>query len=255
MFRNQYDTDVTTFSPQGRLHQIEYAQEAVKQGSAVVGVRNNNYALLATLKRTTSDLASTQKKLFKIDDHVGMAIAGLTADARLLSKYMRTECLNYKYVYESPLPLSRLVLRVADKHQIATQRVSKRPFGVGLLVIGYDELGPHLYETSPSGDYWEYRAMAIGARAQSAKTYLEKVFETFDNCSLDQLCKHAILALRETVAALKDIDLSSKNCALAIVGKDMDFTIYEDEEIIPYLDAIQTSSSDQMDGNVEVASA
>ncbi|GJQ12526.1 hypothetical protein GpartN1_g4317.t1 [Galdieria partita] len=248
MFRNQYDTDVTTFSPQGRLHQIEYAQEAVKQGSAVVGVRNKNYAVLATLKRTTSDLASTQKKLFKIDDHVGMAIAGLTADARLLSKYMRTECLNYKYVYECAMPLSRLVLRVADKHQIATQRVSKRPFGVGLLIIGYDQQGPHLYETSPSGEYWEYRAMSIGARAQSARTYLEKLFETLDSCSLDQLCRHAILALRETVTALKDIDLSTKNCALAIVGKDMDFTVYEDEDILPYLDVIQTVRSQEMDG-------
>jgi len=248
MFRNQYDTDVTTFSPQGRLHQIEYAQEAVKQGSAVVGVRNKNYAVLATLKRTTSDLASTQKKLFPIDDHIGMAIAGLTADARLLSKYMRTECLNYKYVYECPMPLSRLVLRVADKHQIATQRVSKRPFGVGLLIIGYDQQGPHLYETSPSGEYWEYQAMSIGARAQSARTYLEKVFETLDNCSLDQLCRHAVLALRETVAALKDMELSTKNCALAIVGKDLKFTIYEDEDVLPYLDVVEAASLQPMDG-------
>ena len=56
--------------------------------------------------------------------------------------------------------------QVADKHQVSTQRSWKRPFGVGLLVGGYDVSGPHLYNTCPSGNYYEYKAMAIGARAQ-----------------------------------------------------------------------------------------
>ena len=71
-----------------------------------------------------------------------------------------------RYVYESSLPVGRLVRQVADKHQISTQRSWKRPFGVGLLVGGYDVSGPHLYNTCPSGNYYEYKAMAIGARAQ-----------------------------------------------------------------------------------------
>lgn len=51
MFKNQYDTDVTTWSPQGRLFQVEYAEEAVKQGSASVGVTSNTHVVLASLKR------------------------------------------------------------------------------------------------------------------------------------------------------------------------------------------------------------
>ncbi len=83
-------------------------------------------------------MSSYQKKLFKIDEHIGIAIAGLAADARVLSKYMRNECMNHKFVYDSPMPVSRLVLKVADKAQICTQSYSKRPYGVGLLVSGYD---------------------------------------------------------------------------------------------------------------------
>jgi len=63
MFRNQYDTDVTTWSPAGRIHQIEYAMEAVKQGSAAVGLKSNTHVVLATLKRATSELSSFQKKV------------------------------------------------------------------------------------------------------------------------------------------------------------------------------------------------
>merc|ERR1712010_175770 len=163
MHRNQYDTDCITWSPQGRIHQIEYACEAVKQGSVCVGLRSNTHAVLATLKRSASELASYQQKIFKIDDHIGIAIAGLTADGRVLSRYMRQECMNHRYVYEQPLPTGRLVQRVADKSQIGTQRSGKRPYGVGLLIIGCDDQGPKLYNTEPSGVYNEYYAMSIGS--------------------------------------------------------------------------------------------
>lgn len=49
-FRNQYDNDVSTWSPQGRIHQVEYAVEAVKQGSAAIGLRSKKYAILLALK-------------------------------------------------------------------------------------------------------------------------------------------------------------------------------------------------------------
>ena len=96
----------------------------------------------------------------------GISISGLTADARSLCKYMRTECLQHKYVYESPVTVQRLVVDVADKCQGCTQGASGRPFGVGLLIAGVDQTGPHIYYNCPSGNYYEYKAMTIGARSQ-----------------------------------------------------------------------------------------
>ncbi|CAK9178502.1 unnamed protein product [Ilex paraguariensis] len=118
MFRNQYDTDVTTWSPAGRLFQVEYAMEAVKQGSAAIGLRSKTHVVLASVNKANSELSSHQKKIFKVDDHIGVAIAGLTADGRVLSRYMRSECINYSYSYESPLPVGRLVVQLADKAQV-----------------------------------------------------------------------------------------------------------------------------------------
>ena len=108
----QYDTDVVTWSPQGRIFQVEYAMEAVKQGSVAVGLKNSSFAVIATLKRAPSELSSYQRKIFKIDDHLGIAISGLTADGRILCRYMRNECLNHRYVYESAMPVGRLVRQV-----------------------------------------------------------------------------------------------------------------------------------------------
>lgn len=121
MFRNQYDTDVTTWSPAGRLFQVEYAMEAVKQGSAAIGLRSKTHVVLACVNKANSELSSHQKKIFKVDDHIGVAIAGLTADGRVLSRYMRSECINHSFTYESPLPVGRLVVQLADKAQVSKQ--------------------------------------------------------------------------------------------------------------------------------------
>jgi len=234
MFRNQYDTDVTTFSPAGRIHQVEYAMEAVKQGAAVVGLRSKDWVVVASLKRAPSDLASYQKKIFKIDNHMGVASSGLIADARVLCQYMRTECLNHKFVYETPMQTGRLVAQLSDKAQVYTQKAEKRPYGVGLLVAGFDKTGPHLYQTSPAGVYYEYKAQAMGARSQSAKTYLEKHFETFEKCSLDDLIRHALIALKGTSQG----PLTSKNVAIGFVGKNTAFTIREDDDIKAAVSAV-----------------
>ncbi|KAF9045964.1 20S proteasome subunit [Hymenopellis radicata] len=216
MFRNTYDSDNTVFSPQGRLHQVEYAVEAVKQGSAAVGLRSKTHAILLALKRSAGELASYQQKMFRIDDHIGIAIAGLTSDARVLSNFMRQQAMSSRMIFNRPVPVNRLVSSIADKAQVNTQEYGRRPYGVGFLVIGEDQSGPHLYEFSPSGNSYEYYAMAIGARNQSAKTYLEKHYESFADCSLDDLIRHGLHALRETLQ--QDKELNVNNTSIGIVG-------------------------------------
>ncbi len=114
------------------------------------------------------------------------------------------------------MPISRLVVDIADKQQVQTQISSGRPYGVGLLVAGFDETGPHLYETDPAGQYFEYYGHAIGARNQAAKTYLEKKFEEFPECKVNDLIEHGINALKETVRT-KDLKLTTDNTSVVVV--------------------------------------
>ncbi|QRW05541.1 20S proteasome subunit [Ceratobasidium sp. AG-Ba] len=246
MFRNTYDSDNTVFSPQGRLHQVEYALEAVKQGSAVVGLRSKTHAVFLALKRSPNELASYQKKILRIDDHCGVAIAGLTSDARVLSNFMRQQAMSSRMLFNRPIPVNRLVSSIAEKAQVNTQEYGRRPYGVGFLVIGQDQSGPHLYEFSPSGNSYEYYAMSIGARSQSAKTYLEKHYESFTDASLDELIKHGLHALRETLQ--QDKELNVKNTSIGIIGpasqheknvrSDGSFRIQEGEPIQPWISSM-----------------
>merc|ERR1719312_1610030 len=210
--------------------------EAVKQGSATVGLKSNTHAVLVALKRASSDLSSHQKKILPIDDHVGISIAGLTADARSISRWMRAECLNSRYSHDTPLPVSRIIADFGNKMQICTQRYGKRPYGVGLLVAGYDDNGPHIYQTCPSANYYDCKAMAIGARSQSARTYLERKLDELADVTRDELIRHALRALRDTLP--NDVELTNKNCSIAVVGKGEKLAIYDDDDVSPFLEGL-----------------
>lgn len=179
---------------------------------------------------------------------MGIGISGLIADARVLAHHMRGECLNHKYVFDSNMPIQRLVTQVSDKAQVFTQTNNKRPYGVGLLVVGVDKTGPHLFQTQPSGNFGEYHAMAIGARAQSAKTYLENNFDTFDDLKLEELIKHALTALKST----SQEKLTARGISLGYVGTNTPFTLLDDDDISPYLDEVQagddSDDDDEEDG-------
>lgn len=242
MFRNNYDNDSVTYSPTGRLFQVEYALEAIKQGSAAVGIASSSHVVLVALKRNVEELGSYQKKIIKVDDHMGIALAGLAPDARVLSNYLRKQAMNSKLVFNRPLPTSKAVLLIADKAQENTQLYGSRPYGVGLLVAGWDETGAHLYEFQPSGSVLEYFGTAIGARSQAARTYLERNLDTIRSCDqIEDLIVHGLSALRDTLS--QDMELTIRNTTVSVVGKDKSFTVYDDEDVQQWLSKLDSTSN------------
>ncbi|PSK57801.1 hypothetical protein B9Z65_9003 [Elsinoe australis] len=234
MFRNNYDNEATTFSPQGRIFQVEYAQEAVKQGSVVVGLVSKTHSVLAALKRNAEELSSYQKKIIPVDAHYGVALAGLASDGRVLSNFMRQQSLSSRLTYDRPILLSEITSRIGDRAQSSTQNYGRRPYGVGLLIAGVDSLGVHLFEFSPSGITQEMQASAIGARSQMARTYLERHLDDFEGSSREELVKHALRALKESLS--QDKELTVDNTSVGVAGIDEDFKLYEHQEISEWLE-------------------
>ncbi len=111
--------------------------------------RSKTHVVLAALRRSPNEFASYLNKLFKAGDHMGVAIAGLTADARTLVKHIRTEALEHEFTYSSNIQAGRLASELADMLQRCTQSYVRRPYGVGLLIAAWDATGSHLIEISP----------------------------------------------------------------------------------------------------------
>eukprot|EP01055_Gregarina_sp_Pseudo9_P002291 Gregarina_sp_Pseudo_9__2290@NODE_2611_length_937_cov_122_427617_g2394_i0_p1_GENE_NODE_2611_length_937_cov_122_427617_g2394_i0NODE_2611_length_937_cov_122_427617_g2394_i0_p1_ORF_typecomplete_len245_score36_52Proteasome/PF00227_26/4_9e42Proteasome_A_N/PF10584_9/1_3e10_NODE_2611_length_937_cov_122_427617_g2394_i095829 len=236
MNRNVYDTDCVTWSPQGRIFQIEYAAEAVKQGTCVLGVKNKTHVILCALRRSVSKLAQYNSKIMKIDDHCGVTFSGITADAVLIVQDLRKRCMISKYEIDSPAPVEMLVEHLSRISQKNTQENGKRPYGVGLLVSGFDNTGAHIFETTPSGDYVEYKATAFGSRCQSAKTYLENNLEAIQNTtSVEDLLSFALKGMAASMSA--EMELNGETLHVSVVGKDTPFREFTSEELQNKLNA------------------
>ena len=156
-----YDHGVSTFSPDGRLYQVEYARESVKRGTTTVGLKYKDGVILIVDKRIANKLVITDsiEKMYQIDDHIGMTTSGLVADARQLVDKARIQCQINRMTYGSPISMITLVKKMCDYKQSFTQYGGARPFGTALLLIaGVDQEGSHLFETDPSGAYQSYHA-------------------------------------------------------------------------------------------------
>ena len=238
MQKSLYDQSTLTWSPQGRLYQVEYAMEAVNQGNLLIGVRSKTHVVLVGFKTAPNEkLSYFPEKLFKVSNHIGIGIAGLTPDGRLLYQYMKNQCLNYNYTFNADYPVEQLVNKIAEKSQLKTQRgENKRPYGVGLLIAGYDRTGPHLFRTCPSANIYEYHAYAIGSRCQAANSFLENNLSRFDNMDKDQLIKVALEATRKA----EDVKVDGNNLDVIVVGKDETTKLLSVNEIDNYLKGVES---------------
>lgn len=156
---------------------------------------------------------------------------------------MKQQCLSQRLTYDRDMPVETLVSLIGDKAQLNTQHYGKRPYGVGLLVAGIDETGPHLYEFQPSGMTQEMVACAIGARSQMARTYLEKNADKFPDCGREDLIKHGLRALKETL--VQDRELTIENTSVGVVGikeagkRGLDFfKVHDGNEVKDWINSV-----------------
>jgi 20S proteasome subunit alpha 5 len=191
--RAGYDRGANTFSPEGRLFQVEYAMEAIKLGTTAIGIKVPEGVILVVEKRLPSKLliAKSVEKIFEIDAHVACAMSGLTSDAHTLIERARVDAQNHFFTYNESMKIKSIAQSVCDlalqfgeaKDENDAKGKMSRPFGVALLFAGVDADGPQLISTDPSGTFVEYKAKAVGGGAEGAQRNLEETFE--DTLSLD----------------------------------------------------------------------
>ncbi|KAL0070848.1 Proteasome subunit alpha type-2 [Marasmius tenuissimus] len=210
-----YSYSLTVFSPSGKLVQIEHALAAVSQGTTSLGIKGAPYAVrndircsliysasngivIATEKKSSSILIddSMLEKVAVVCPNIGIVYSGMGPDFRVLITRARKSAQAYWKMYGEYPPTRVLTQEIANVMQQATQSGGVRPYGVSLLVAGWDiTRGQQLFQVDPSGSFWAWKASAIGKNMVNAKTFLEKRYN--DDISLEDAIHTALLTLKE----------------------------------------------------------
>ena len=228
-----YDRAITVFSPDGRLYQVEYAREAVKRGTTAVGIKAKDGVVLIVDKRVNSKLleASSIEKIFKIDEHIGVASSGLVGDARALVDRARVECQINRVSYDEPIEVEALAKKLCDHMQSLTQYGGIRPYGTALLIAGVSDGEVRLFETDPSGTLLEYKATGIGIGRPAAM----KVFEEEYNpeSEIKDAIPLGLKALHSATEGKFDVD----QVEIGMIGKKVPvFRKMSREEVATYVE-------------------
>lgn len=195
-----YDRAITVFSPDGRLFQVEYAMELVNRGATILALRCSGGVVLGA-EETIDPLEESEYswKIFKIDDHVGTAIVGLSSDARILIDQARIHAQSNRLTYDEPIDTEVVTKRICDIKQLYTQHAGVRPFGVSMIFAGVDKTGPRVFGTHPSGTYRGYKARAEGAGRETVFNILKEEYK--EDMELENATNLAVKCLTKALEA------------------------------------------------------
>ncbi|CAD8155714.1 unnamed protein product [Paramecium octaurelia] len=233
----RYDQKTNTFTPDGRLKQVEYAIEAINQTGSALGVLTNEGMILATEKQEVSHLLEHSKhseKIYPIDRHIFSVVSGHTADANILINYAREAAANHRYQFQDNIGLEELIINICDYKQNKTQVGGQRPFGTAFLFAGYDKKnGFQLFSTDPSGNYAGWKATAIGKNNLAANSYLKQDYK--ENLTLEQGLDIAIKALVKTMDTSSPQPSKIEIVVISQQGKEVKSKSYNEKEVLSLL--------------------
>lgn len=213
-----YDLDSTTWSPQGRVFQIEYAAKAVSNAGTAIALRGKDGVVFAIEYNVTSKLLEKEPhhRIFNIAKHIGMVSAGLIADGRMVANEARGVDHEYHSMYGAKCPNKVMSERIAGYFHQHCVSFAGRPIGASVMFGSYDEdEGPELYMVEPSGTSYGYYGCAIGKGKQAAQSELEKL--KISDMSCKDLLKEAAKIIYTVHDETKDKDF---NLFMSWVGAD-----------------------------------
>ena len=200
-----YDRTATMFSPEGHLLQVEYAEKAVRLGSASIGMKCSNGVFILADKRIIDKLVvqKSANKIFEVDSHIIASVTGIISDARVLVERAQVLAQQHRITYDSPIEPELIIKEVANIQQQFTQYGGARPFGVFIMVAGLNGKKPELYTSSVTGNYFSYYANAIGEDDEKIR---EKLRETYkEDLTIKKGAKHALDIFKEVQGKKFDI--------------------------------------------------
>lgn len=238
-----HEYQITIFSPEGKLHQIEYAFKAIKSSNLTsIGVRGRDSVAVCIEKKIDDRMIDPVSVTYihRITSEIGCLVTGRDADGRAWISRLRHE--SFKYLEENghQIPVDILAMRAADIAQLYTQKSFMRPYAVELMLFSVDnEKGSQLFKVDPAGHFMGYHAVTSGVKEQEATNHLEKEFRNrgnFNNLSEEETIRVAIESLQNTMGQ----DFKPTDIEVGVVNSNTKtFKKLSLEEIEAHLQIIQ----------------
>ncbi|MBI2448911.1 archaeal proteasome endopeptidase complex subunit alpha [Candidatus Pacearchaeota archaeon] len=201
-----YDRTATMFSPDGHLLQVEYAEKTVRLGSNSIGIACKDGVVFVADKRIKDRLFSSESmsKIHEVDEHIIAATAGILSDARILMERAQLISQQHKVTYDTEIEVESVVRELANIKQYFTQFGGVRPFGVSIMVGGITNKIPKLYVSDVTGNYFSFKASAIGENDEKIKEALRKDYH--EDMTIDDAVKMSLKIFKELLG--KNFDIS-----------------------------------------------
>ena len=233
------DYSLTTFGASGELTQVRYALTAVGNGDTCLGIRAKNGCVIACEKKLSSPLVDETSihKVEALSDYMGTTYAGIGPDFQAVLLKARKDVQVYHSRYQDRITPFMLCKQVAELFQEYTQSGGVRPFGIGMIVAGYDEVdGPQIFQVEASGTFYSWKATSLGKGGSTAKGFLEKRFS--DDLDIEDAIHTAILTLKDSFEG----ELTEKNIEIGVIRESdpkKQFKILTQSEIKDYLREVE----------------
>lgn len=239
---SDFDRQITIFSPQGHLYQVEYAMKAATGGgTTAIAVRGANSAAFVTQRKIPDRLIdpSSLTNIFRITDNIGVLCIGSLPDIKAQVDRIRYEANDFAFNNGFTMPTHALAKRIADICQVYTQEASSRALACMMLLIGVDdEKGCQVFKVDPAGHYLPYKAVSTGKYEPEAMNFLEKKVAELDGMDKECTIEMAIMAMQHVLST----DFKGSEIEVAVVGTDSKFRVLSDEEIETRINSIMEKS-------------
>eukprot|EP01057_Protomagalhaensia_wolfi_P002623 Protomagalhaensia_wolfi_Nauph_80__2622@NODE_2765_length_994_cov_983_664921_g2168_i0_p1_GENE_NODE_2765_length_994_cov_983_664921_g2168_i0NODE_2765_length_994_cov_983_664921_g2168_i0_p1_ORF_typecomplete_len253_score44_68Proteasome/PF00227_26/1_1e30Proteasome_A_N/PF10584_9/1_5e13OCC1/PF15506_6/0_1Helicase_C_3/PF13625_6/9_6e03Helicase_C_3/PF13625_6/0_12_NODE_2765_length_994_cov_983_664921_g2168_i080838 len=237
-----YDRQITIFSPEGKLFQVEYAFRAVNSSNiTVVALKGKDCAVIVGQKKVSSQALRQDKlldpsslsSLYHVTPNIGGAFVGLPADCRAMVFRAREKAHEFEHENAMPIPISHLAYKVANINQVFTQHAYMRLHAcVGILIAIDDEAGPSIYKFDPAGWFTGNKAAVVGTKEQEATNTFEKMLKKKVPETVDETITNAILCLQSTLG----LDFKAADLEVGLVTvEDPVFRRLDDDTIDKFL--------------------
>eukprot|EP01064_Diplonema_japonicum_P023066 TRINITY_DN33522_c0_g1_i1.p1 TRINITY_DN33522_c0_g1~~TRINITY_DN33522_c0_g1_i1.p1 ORF type:complete len:264 (+),score=77.83 TRINITY_DN33522_c0_g1_i1:52-792(+) len=223
MSRSSYD--ISVFSPEGRLYQVEYSFKTLAHEALTnVGLTGEGCAVVVCQKKVPDKLLKEDSitHVFKAAKDIGMAMSGRVPDCASVVDDTRHETMEFAHDFGYDCDVAWLAKRMGEKAQISTQRAGLRPLGAGTILFGMEMLDsgeqvPRIFTIDPAGLVIAYKATSMGQKDNEVKLNLEKQYKP--NMSLDDTIMTGIQCLQKSLGS-SESNLTAADLEVAVVTAD-----------------------------------